>query len=281
MAHKTKIIVEIASSHNGDMELAKAMIQTASSCGADIVKFQSWQAKNVSVNDLDRKRYEHLELSDEDHFVLMEECQRCGVEFLTTCFDIGRIPFLKSLGLKRIKVPSVSLKEPKLLSELGKNFDHIIVSSGMSTVEEIKNAVKVLSDTGKKFTIMHCVAVYPTPISKANLEKINWLKKFVPSVGYSDHTLGTQAPIVAMSMGVDFLEKHFTLSRHLPQESHTTSVGGKAITTHQIACEPAELFEICQWRDLISKLKGNLRLKMYSDEIKTRQKYNGRLGQNM
>lgn len=279
MIHKKpKIIVEIASSHNGDMELAKAMIQTASSCGADIVKFQSWQAKNVSVNDPDRKRYEHLELSDEDHFILMEECQRCGVEFLTTCFDIGRIPFLKSLGLKRIKVPSVSLKETKLLEELGKNFDHVIVSSGMSTVEEIKNAVETLSFVD--FTIMHCVAIYPTPISKANLEKINWLKKFVPSVGYSDHTLGTQVPIVAMSMGIHFLEKHFTLSRHLPQESHTTAVGSKAITTHQIACEPNELFEICQWRDFISKAKGNLRLKMYSDEIKTRKKYTGRLGQN-
>ena len=279
MIHKKpKIIVEIASSHNGDMELAKAMIQTASFCGADIVKFQSWQAKNVSINDPDRKRYEHLELTDEDHFILMEECQKCGVEFLTTCFDIGRIPFLKSLGLKRIKVPSVSLKETKLLTELGKNFDHVIVSSGMSTVEEIKNAIETLSFVD--FTIMHCVAIYPTPISKANLEKINWLKKFVPSVGYSDHTLGTQVPIVAMSMGIDFLEKHFTLSRHLPQESHTTAVGGKSITTHQIACEPDELFEICQWRDLISKLKGNLRLRMYSDEIKTRQKYTGRLGKN-
>ena len=278
MIHKTKIIVEIASSHNGDIELAKTMIQTAASCGVDIVKFQSWQAKNVSVNDPDRKRYEHLELSDEDHFILMEECEKCGVEFLTTCFDIGRIPFLKDLGLKRIKVPSVSLKETKLLLELGKNFDHVIVSSGMSTVEEIKNAVKTLSFVD--FTIMHCVAIYPTPISKANLEKINWLKKFVPSVGYSDHTLGTQVPVVAMSMGIDFLEKHFTLSRHLPQEAHTTAVGAKAITTHQIACEPAELFEICQWRDFIYKTKGNLRLKMYSDEIKTRQKYTGRLGQN-
>ncbi|MFA5838570.1 MAG: N-acetylneuraminate synthase family protein [Candidatus Paceibacterota bacterium] len=278
MTHKTKIIVEIASSHNGDIELAKAMVKTASFCGADIVKFQSWQAKNVSLNDPDRKRYEHLELSDEDHFILMEECRKCGVEFLTTCFDIGRIPFLKSLGLKRIKVPSVSLKETKLLSELGKNFDHVIVSSGMSTAEEIKNAVKTLSFVD--FTIMHCVAIYPTPLHKANLEKINWLKKFVPSVGYSDHTLGTEVPIVAMSMGIDFLEKHFTLSRHLPQETHTTAVGGKQITTHQIAAEPHEIFEICQWRDFIEKTKGNLRLKMYSDEIKTRKKYTGRLGNN-
>ena len=280
MTHKTKIIVEIASSHNGDMDLAKAMIKAAASCGVDIVKFQSWQAKNVSIKDPDRKRYEHLELSDEDHFILIKECQKYGVEFLTTCFDIGRIPFLKSLGLKRIKVPSVSLKETKLLSELGKNFDHVIVSSGMSTAEEIINAIKILSDTSKEFTIMHCVAIYPTPLHKANLEKINWLKKFVPSVGYSDHTLGTEVPVVAMSMGIDFLEKHFTLSRHLPQETHTTAVGGKAITTHQIAAEPHEIFEICRWRDLIQKTKGSLRLKMYSDEIKTRKKYTGRLGQN-
>jgi len=277
---KTKIIAEIASSHNGDIELAKAMIQTAAFCGADIVKFQSWQAKNVHKNDSDKKRYQKLELSDKDHFVLIEECKKCGVEFLTSCFDIGRIPFLKSLGLKMIKVPSVSLKEPKLLSELGKNFEHLIVSSGMSTVEEIKNAVKVLLDTAKQFTIMHCVAIYPTSLHKANLEKINWLKKFVNSVGYSDHTLGIEAPIVAMSMGIDFLEKHFTLSRHLPQEMHTTAVGAKAITTHQIACEPNELSEICKWAGIIERAKGNLRLKMYADEIKTRWKYTGRLGQN-
>lgn len=273
---KTKIIAEIASSHNGDIELAKAMIRAAADAGADIVKFQSWQAKNVADTDPDKKRYEKLELSDDDHKILMQECEKAGVEFLTTCFDTGRIPFLKNLGLKKIKVPSINLKEPKLLEALAKNFEHIFIATGMSNVVEIENAVKILSKV--KYTIMHCVSIYPTPLEKANLEKIEWLKKISPSVGYSDHTLGIEAPIVAMGMGIDYLEKHFTLSRYLPQDTHVTADGTPPITTHAIACEPHELKEICDWSKKIVQIKGDGHLGMYPEEELTRKKYTGRLG---
>ncbi len=273
---KTKIIAEIASSHNGDMELAKAMIRAAADAGADIVKFQSWQAKNVADTDPDKKRYEKLELSDDNHLALIQECKKVGVEFLTTCFDIERIPFLKSLGLKKIKVPSVNLKEPRLLEALAKNFEHIFIATGMSNVEEIENAVKILS--GTKYTIMHCVSVYPTPLAMANLKKIDWLKKLSPSVGYSDHTIGVEAPIVAMGMGIDYLEKHFTLSRYLPQDTHVTADGTRPITTHSIACEFHELKEICDWSKKIEKIHGDGHLEMYPEEELTRKKYTGRLG---
>ncbi len=273
---KTKIIAEIASSHNGDMELAKAMIRAAADAGVDIVKFQSWQAKNVADTDPDKKRYEKLELSDNDHVVLIQECEKNGVEFLTTCFDLERIPFLKSLGLKKIKVPSVNLKEPKLLEVLAKSFEHVFVATGMSSAGEIENAVKILSEV--KYTIMHCVSIYPTPLEKANLQKIDWLKKLSPSVGYSDHTLGVEAPIVAMGMGIDYLEKHFTLSRYLPQNTHTTADGSRPITTHSIACEPHELKQICDWAKRIEQIKGDGHLEMYKEEELTRKKYTGRLG---
>lgn len=273
---KTKIIAEIASSHNGDIDLARAMICAAAESGADIVKFQSWRAKNVADSDPDKRRYEKLELSDDDHRILIEACNQAGVEFLTTCFDIDRIPFLKSLGLRSIKVPSVNLKEPKLLKELVKNFEHVFISTGMSTVEEIKNAIDILSST--KYTIMHCVAIYPTPLEKANLKKIDWLKQFSPSVGYSDHTIGIEAPIVALSMGIDYLEKHFTLSRYLPQDTHTTADGSRPITTHAIACEPHELKQICDWAKNIEMIRGDGRLEMYPEEQLTRKKYTGRLG---
>ncbi len=274
---KTKIIAEIASSHNGDMELAKSMIQAAAEAGADIVKFQSWQAKNVADSDPDKKRYEGLELSDADHEMLIAECDRLGVEFLTACFDIERIPFLKSLGLKSIKVPSVNLKEPKLIKALVENFEHVFVATGMSTVGEIENAIKVLSDA-KKYTIMHCVAIYPTPLEKANLKKLEWLKKFSSSVGYSDHTMGIEAPIVAMSMGIEYLEKHFTLSRYLPQETHTTADGSKPITTHSFASEPHEFKQICDWAKKIDVIHGDGGLEMNPEEELTRKKYTGRLG---
>jgi len=275
---RPKIIAEIASSHNGDIELAKSMIRAAADAGADIVKFQSWQAKNVPDNDPDKKRYESLELSDADHEVLIDECKKNGVEFLTAVFDIDRIPFLKSLGLKSVKVPSVSLKESKLLKALVDNFDHVFVSTGMSTEQEIKQAMDILSKT--KYTIMHCVAIYPTPLEKANLAKINWLKKHAPSVGYSDHTMGIDAPIASMSMGIDYLEKHFTLSRHLPQQSHTTADGSKPITTHAVACEPHELKVICDAAKKLEKIMGDGSLEMHPEEILTRKKYTGRLGKN-
>lgn len=273
---KTKIIAEIASSHNGDMELAKAMIRAAADAGADIVKFQSWQSKNVADTDPDKKRYEKLELSDKDHEVLIKECNSVGVEFLTACFDIERIPFLSSLGLKTIKVPSVNLKEPKLLKALAENFEHVFIATGMSNVDEIENAIKILS--GTKYTIMHCVAIYPTPLEKANLKKIEWLKKFSPSVGYSDHTLGTETPIIALSMGIEYLEKHFTLSRYLPQDTHTTADGSRPITTHTIACEPQELKKICNWAEKVELIRGDGRLEMNPEEELTRKKYTGRLG---
>jgi len=242
------------------------------------VKFQSWQAKNVADSDPDKERYKRLELSDEAHKIVAEECKKVGVEFLTTCFDIDRISFLKSLGLKKIKVPSTALKEPKLLQALAENFDHVFASIGMSTIEEIKNAIKILSKTN--YTIMHCISIYPTPLEKANLAKINWLKQNAKSVGYSDHTMGIEVPIVAMSMGVDYLEKHFTLDRDTPQETHTTSEGAKPITTHTIACEPQELKEIVDWSKKIEKIMGDEHLKMYSEEEATRKRYTGRLGEN-
>jgi|TARA_Y100000310_G_scaffold344069_1_gene454920 N,N'-diacetyllegionaminate synthase len=275
---RTKIIAEIASSHNGDIKLAKALVRATAQAGADIVKFQSWQAKNVSDSDPDKARYGRLELSDAAHKIIAEECKKAGIEFLTTCFDRERIPFLKNLGLKKIKVPSTALKEAKLLEALVQNFDHIFISIGMSTVDEIKKAMKILSKTN--YTIMHCISIYPTPLEKASLAKINWLKRHAKSVGYSDHTMGTEAPIIAMSMGIDYLEKHFTLSRHLPQETHTTSEEAVPITTHTIACEPRELKEICDWSRKIERIMGDEHLDMYSEEKTTRKKYTGRLGEN-
>jgi len=278
MIKKTKIIAEMASCHNGDINLAKAMIRAAADAGVDIVKFQSWQAGKVSEKDPDKKRYEKLELSDEDHIILAKECKKYGVEFLTTCYDLDRIPFLKSLKLDTIKVSSVNLKEEKFLKELAKNFKHIIVSTGMSKKEEIEKAVKILSKLGVKFTVLHCVALYPTPLEKANLEKINWLKKIAPSVGYSDHTLGVDASIVALGMGIDVLEKHFTLSRYLPQDTHTTREGSKAITTHEIASEPHEFKQICDWARKSEMIMGDGHLEMEPEEEMTRKKYTGRFG---
>jgi len=275
---KPLIIAEIASSHNGDIELAKKMVSVAHDAGVDIVKFQSWQSKNVDDTDPDKMRYASLELSDEAHIILRDECARLGVEFLTTCYDSARIPFLKKLGLKKIKVASTDLKHFKFLQELRDNFDEVIVSTGMSTKEEIEKAVKILEKG--KFTIMHCVSIYPCSLEKANLGKLLWLKTLTPHIGYSDHTLGTTASIFAIGIGAEYVEKHFTLDRDMKQQSHTTGQGLKPITTHSIADEPDVFKELVLWRDKYVSAVGTGNLDLTPEEILTRKKYTGRLGKN-
>ncbi len=274
----TKIIAEIASSHNGDIEIAKKMIIELASAGVDIVKFQSWQAKNVSNDDLDKIRYESLELSDEDHRILKAECEINKVEFLTTIYDEGRIDFLKSIGLKKIKVSSTDAKHFNFLKKVRENFEEVILSTGMTTEEEIKKAIDILK-VGK-FTVMHCVSIYPTPLEKANMKRLLWLKSLTESVGYSDHTQGPEACIIALGMGVNYLEKHFTLDKNMNQQTHSVGEGLKPVTTHSIADEKDVFVEIVKWRNIYNKLLGTGSRELLPEEELTREKYTGRLGKN-
>jgi len=275
---KIKIIAEIASSHNGNIEIARQMVAAAAATGVDIVKFQSWQSKNVKDGDPDKQRYASLELSDEAHFTLKAECEKQGVEFLTSCYDEARIPFLKELGLKKVKVASTDLKHFNFLKRLRENFEEVIVSTGMSTEEEIKQALEILKSG--KYNLMHCVSIYPCPLEKANLGKLLWLKTLTEEVGYSDHTEGVEAPVFSMGMGVKYIEKHFTLDKNTPQPVHTVGQGLKPITTHSIASEPEVFRQICKWRDAYETALGSGNLELQPEEILTRQKYTGRLGDN-
>lgn len=274
----TKIIAEIASSHNGDIELAKKMIAEVASVGVDIVKFQSWQSKNVSDSDSDKARYQSLELSDEDHKILKDECEKQGVEFLTTIYDEGRIDFLKSLGLKKIKVSSTDTKHTNFLKKVRENFEEVIVSTGMTTEDEIKAAIDILKNG--KFTIMHCVSIYPTPIEKANMNRLLWLKSLTDSVGYSDHTHGLEASVIALGMGVEYIEKHFTLDKNMEQLGHSVGAGLEQITTHSIADEKDIFAELVKWRDIYEKSLGTGSRDLLPEEKLTREKYTGRFGSN-
>lgn len=277
---KTTVIAEIASSHNGDIALARAMVRAAAEAGVDCVKFQSWQARHVASSDPDKKRYEQLELSDEAHFILKDECARHGVKFLTTIFDIDRVDFLVKLGLDTIKIASVDLKHTKLLEAVKGKFAHIILSTGMSHPKEVENAVEVLR--GEKISLLHCVSFYPTPIEKVNLGRMLWLKHYCASVGYSDHCAGAEAAKLAIAMGAEYIEKHFTLSRYLPQTGHQTSAsaGARQVTTHEVADEPAVFKEICDYAKFVEEARGTGRVEMWDEELPVRQKYTGRLGSN-
>src|SRR3990167_7388125 len=164
-----KIIAEIASGHNGDLELAKALVKAAAENGADIVKFQDWRASNVPDTDSDKQRYEKYQFPDDWYSILIPYCKEHGVEFLTTCFNKDRVKFLAGLGLKKIKIASISLQNKDLLMFCGSHFEEIIVSTAMHSLEEVEEAVDLLATNAQKFTIMHCIANYPTAVSDANL----------------------------------------------------------------------------------------------------------------
>ena len=280
---KTQIIVEFASSWNGDKELMKAMIKTVSENGADICKLQDYQSKHVSDSDPDKARYEKYQMPDELYPQFITWCEEFNIEPLTTVFNKDRVKFLAGLGLKKIKIASISLTNTELLMMAGLNFEEVIVSTAMHSKEEIEEAIDILSTNAQKFTIMHCTAQYPLPHWEANLERINELKKIIEgqeyaSVGFSNHSLDLDVAKIAIAMGIKYLEVHFSLSRYLPQIKHSMYKGSKPITTHEISIEPKELLELSQWRDKVEVIKGKSEFKTNEVEQLIKEKYSGRYG---
>jgi len=280
---KTKIICELSSNHNGELGMAKVLIKACADNGGSICKFQDYRASNVPDNDTDKERYKKYQFKDEWYLELINYCKENNVEFLTTCFNVDRIKFLANLGLKKIKLASISLTNTELLMMAGLHFEEVILSTAMHTMEEIEEAIDLLVSNAQKFTIMHCVANYPTMIYDANLERINEIKKMIEgqeygSVGYSDHSLDLNVAKVALAMDIKYLEKHFTLSRYLPQIKHQMYDGAKAITTHEISIEPQELKELSEYRNKIQIIKGNGMFEVNEVEKKIRERYKNRYG---
>ncbi|MFC2001657.1 N-acetylneuraminate synthase family protein [Chloroflexota bacterium] len=211
MIERTRIIAEAASNHGGNLKLAKKMIKIAAESGADYIKFQSWQAETLREGEKDPqyKWFKKAELSDEAHYELIEECRQNGIKFLTTCFNLDRVSFLVKLALNEIKVGSPDASSLRMLAELKEHFDHIIISTGMAFEEELHKTAELLGKVN--FTLLHCVSVYPTPHRRVNLQRMDWLRQFTPSVGYSDHCVGTEAVKLAIARGAKYIEKHFSL----------------------------------------------------------------------
>lgn len=279
----TKIITEISSCHNGDIELAKALIRAAAENGADIVKFQDWRASNVPLDDPDKARYEQYEFPDEWYPTLIAFCKQHNVEFMTSVFNIDRMQHVAHFGVKKVKIASVSLTNHKLLEAAGTYFDEVIVSTAMHTQEEIQSAIDTLYIYCKKFTIMHCVANYPTEAEDVNLSRIGTLHELVAglskaSVGYSDHSLDMNVAKMAIGTSIRYLEKHFTLSRYLPQIKHQMYEEGPLITTHEISIEPHELRELSDWRNEFEMVKGTKDIKINEVESRIKARYANRYG---
>ncbi|EKT85639.1 N-acetylneuraminate synthase [Leptospira santarosai] len=248
---KTLIIAEAGVNHNGDLELARKLIDVAANAGADIVKFQTFEAERLVTKSAKKADYQNsatgnavesqyemlkkLELSKENHEKLIQYCKQTGIEFLSTAFDLQSFAFLEQLNLSRYKIPSGEITNLPYLQKIGSSGKPIILSTGMSTLGEIESALLVLETTGAKrneITVLHCNTEYPTPYSDVNLSAMKSIADaFKIKVGYSDHTSGIEVSVAAVALGASVIEKHFTLDRSLPGPDHKASLEPNELKT--------------------------------------------------
>lgn len=237
------VIAEAGVNHNGDIEIAKTLIDVAADAKADIVKFQTFNADQqvtksaskaeyqkitTNINESQHSMLKNLELSVEMHSELINHCKKRSIEFISTAFDIQSVNLLQSLGQRLFKIPSGEITNLPYLEHIGKIGKPIILSTGMSTLNEIKTALEILQKAGTSkslITVLHCTTSYPVPTSDVNLLAMKTIKdEFEVEVGYSDHTLGIEIPIAAVALGASVIEKHFTLDRNLPGPDHQASL---------------------------------------------------------
>jgi N,N'-diacetyllegionaminate synthase len=243
MPNRTLIIAEAGVNHNGDIKLAKQLIDVAADAGADYVKFQTFSADRIVTKSADKAEYQkqssnssesqyemlkRLELSVEMHLELIEHCEHRSIKFLSTGFDIQSVDLLAGLGLNLIKIPSPEITNLPFLRYIGSLGLPVILSSGMSTMKEIEDALSILGQTGlprAQITVLHCTTEYPTPMDEVNLRAMNSIRNTLGvAVGYSDHTLGIEVSIAAVALGASAIEKHFTIDRSLPGPDHKASL---------------------------------------------------------
>lgn len=241
--HKTLIIAEAGVNHNGDINLAKKLIETAKDANADVVKFQTfvatkgiskhakkatYQLKTTDTKESQLDMVKKLELSPQDHHTLIAHCKKIGIEFLSTPFDFQSIDLLHQLNLQTFKIPSGEITNLPYLRKIGTLNKQVILSTGMSNLGEIENAINILVNAGThrhNITILHCNTQYPTPIQDVNLKAMQTIQQaFHLPVGYSDHTNGIHIPIAAVAMGAKVIEKHFTLDRNMEGPDHQASL---------------------------------------------------------
>lgn len=242
----TYFVAEMNSSHNGNLDLAKQMIDAAVRCGCDAVKFQSWSAETLysadyyKENPIAKRMVEKFALNEEALTELACYCRKQGIAFSSTPYSGKEVDFLAKMNVEYIKIASMDLNNLPFLRYIGDKGIPVVLSTGMGTIEEIRRAVKTIEETGnKEICILHCVSVYPAAVENINLNNIRMLQQEFPEypIGYSDHTIGTEAACASVALGAAMIEKHFTLDN------------SKIGWDNQMASEPQmmqELIEKCQ-----------------------------------
>lgn len=256
----TLIIAEAGVNHNGDIAMALDLVRAAARAKADLVKFQTFSATRLTTPQAPKADYQvrttgaaesqqemirRLELSFDDHLVLIEECRRQGIGFFSTGFDIESMEMLIELGLDRIKVPSGELTNLPYLRYVARQGVPVILSTGMATLADVEAAINVMLAGGlgrEAITVLHCNTEYPTPMADVNLPAmVNMGRAFGVAVGYSDHTLGIEIPVAAVALGATVIEKHFTLDRNLEGPDHRASLEPDQLTAMVAAIRNIEL----------------------------------------
>ena len=254
------IIAEAGVNHNGSIDLAKKLIDVASNAGADAVKFQSFKAENLATKNAQKAMYQKettnieesqfdmlkkLELSTETHKELISYCRNKKIIFLSSPFDHESIELLEDLGLEIFKIPSGEITNLPYLRHIGKLDRKIILSTGMSNIDEVKNALDILINSGTKkenITVLHANTEYPTPMEDVNLRAMVTIGKELDiKFGYSDHTLGIEVDIAAVAMGANCIEKHFTLDCNMEGPDHKASLEPKELKAMVTAIRNIEL----------------------------------------
>ena len=279
MNDNVTIIAEAGVNHNGDIGYAKDLIDVAASAGADYVKFQtfkadrlvtksapkaSYQKTNLNNSDSQFQMLKKLELTYEMHKELILYADNKNISFLSTAFDIKSLIFLSDIGIKLAKVPSGEITNFPYLKKVTDLFSRVVMSTGMASFNEVKQAFNVLIDNGvssENINILHCNTEYPTPFEDVNLKAMVHLREQLNvNVGYSDHTMGIEVPIAAVALGATIIEKHFTLDRNLPGPDHAASL------------EPDELKDMVEAiRNVETAISGSGKKEPSKSEIKNRE----------
>ena len=244
--NKTFIIAEAGVNHNGSLKKALKLIDVAVTAGANAIKFQTFKAENLATDYAPKAEYQKykslkketqfqmlkkLEFTEAMHNACFKKCKKKKIIFISSAFDIESLNYLKKLKLRYFKVPSGEITNIPYLEVLGRFRKKVILSTGMSSIYEIKKAIQTLVINGTKknnITLMQCTSAYPAPYDEINLNTIATLKNsFKLNIGFSDHSLGVQASIAAVALGAKFIEKHITLSKKLKGPDHRASLNPK------------------------------------------------------
>jgi N-acetylneuraminate synthase len=238
---RTFVIAECGVNHNGKLALAKKLVDKAKECGADAVKFQTFRADKVASGKAPKAEYQKssssgknmldmlkkLEFSESEFRALSAHAKKRGIIFLSTPFDLDSAKFLSCLGVPAFKIGSGDLTFHPLLAQVARERKPIILSTGMATLAEVRDAIRVLRKNGcRDLIVLHCTSEYPARFQDANLRSIPFMREMLKvPVGYSDHVKGIETDVAAVALGAAVVEKHFTLDKNMPGPDHKSSLG--------------------------------------------------------